>query len=160
MSRKNIHSDIDIKTADQMLQNVFQACDMSPNTVPLETIVKKCKFNGIFYDICLVLCILLFATTLLWPLHFIPGNEKLYKKPTLLVHEAYDDGLRITTSSRNIDLENSYMERLDGSRIYALSYNRLGRTIVFPFPDEEINIFIHDKSGAELHLLFTPAPEE
>ena len=43
--KKSKRYQMDIKTADQMLQNVFAACDTTPNKVPFDKIVLRNKTN-------------------------------------------------------------------------------------------------------------------
>lgn len=152
-SKKNT---IDIQTADAMLQDVFKSCDVTPNKVPLKTLVENCNYNGKYYVITIIISIVFLLVTLIVPIreYFSYGDAK--GKISLVYHEEYDSTLRICVSSDNVDLGRCYMEDSDGNRTPAISLFTFGKTVVFPFPDREMNIYIYDFNGEELHLLFTP----
>jgi len=152
--KKEFH--MDVKAADQTLQNVFEACNKGPNTVPFDKILLRCRYNGSSFDICIICSIILLAITLLVPLKLLPAFNYNSNRLTLVTHEQYSDYLLVTVSQQDISLEDCYFSDFDGNVVYAVGYNPLGRTVKFPFPDKEVNLTITTDSGTELHLLFTP----
>ncbi|MBE5857726.1 MAG: hypothetical protein E7296_09225 [Lachnospiraceae bacterium] len=147
---------MDVKAADRILQNVFEDAGEKPNTVPFDKILLRCKYNGMAYDICIMITVILLAMTLMLPIKFYPGFGKQNPEFKVEFHEQYGDELLISLSRGDIDLSKSYFVDVDGNKTYANYFNSLGFCIAFPMPDEEVNIIITEESGKELHLLFTP----
>lgn len=154
--KKQNENKMDIKSADQILQNVFEASNKQANSVPFDKLLLRCKYNGFTYDICIILAVLLLATTLIVPVRLLPGFEKSSPRFFVTHHEQYGDELLISLSMSDIDIDNCYFVTPDGDITNAKYFNKLGRTIAFPFPSEEVNIILVSESGKELHLVFTP----
>lgn len=52
--------------ADAMLQNIFSACDMAPNTIPIDKLMLRRKLSMAPYNTCLtIIAIQLFVLLLL-----------------------------------------------------------------------------------------------
>ena len=59
--------EMDIKLANETLQNIFAACDRAPNTIPFDKLVLRQKTNTRLYNILLIITAILFLLTLLFP---------------------------------------------------------------------------------------------
>lgn len=147
---------MDVKSADQILQNVFEANNKEANTVPFDKLLLRCKYNGITYDVCIVLTVLLLALTLIIPVKLLPVTNTNTERFYVTHHEQYGDELLISLSQSDIDLEKSYFVDFEGNITKPRYVNRIGKTVSFDFPGEEVNIILTTESGKELHLVFTP----
>lgn len=147
---------MDLKSADRILQNVFEDVGEKPNTVPFDKIVLRCKYNGFTFDLCIILAVLLFVLTLLSPLKLKADSDDERKNFGVAFHEQYGNELLITLNRKDIDLSECFFSDADGNVTRALYFNSLGKTLAFPMPDEEVTITITEESGGVLKLLFTP----
>ena len=153
---------LDIKSADQTLQNIFAACNVSPNTVPFDKLILRQKVRLRPYNICLIITFILLLLTLTAPLPFFylyyPGKEA--HAITLNQHYVEDNILyiKVAPCHGSIDRTNSYLITASGEKIDALSYDQENHILAFPYLDEECNIYIPGENNSTLHLLYTPLP--
>lgn len=160
--RKKRKVDIDIKTADEMLQNIFAACDMTPNRVPFDKIVLRSKLNLVADNLLIVIAALLFAVSFIVPLFFPHSRAFLSlsgdsaRELTLADHGMTEDSFWISFGGSPLDFNECYMEGEDGHVVYAEKYDRFNNTIEFPYTRMEYNIYIYDVNGKRMHLLLSP----
>lgn len=160
LNKKNY--EIDVQTADQMLQNVFAACDREPNSTPFDKIVLRSKQDFRSDNSFIIATLLFLLLTFIAPLFFPPSRiflsvDSAYGRPlTIEEHSLSNDTFTISLKGASIDLANTYMEGESGTVLYPMSYDRESNTIVFPYEGEEYNIYIFDTYGKCLHLLLAP----
>ena len=160
--KKSKRYQMDIKTADQMLQNVFAACDTTPNKVPFDKIVLRNKTDVRSERLLIIFTALLFILTLVTPLFlpkgsaFVSVDSTMGRPLTVVSHEMQDSAFLITFEGNNLDLSSCYMEASDGTVVYAVSYDEETNTVTFPYDKKEYNIYVYDVSGKCIHLLLTP----
>lgn len=162
MFNKNKKYEIDVKTADQMLQNVFAACNTEPNRIPFDKIALRSKQDYKSDNSFVIATILLIIITFVAPLLFPPSKIFLSVDPSrerpLLIeeHSLTEDTFNISLKGAAIDLQNTYMVGDSGEVLTPTSYDREDNALVFPFNNEEYNIYITDINGKTLHLLLSP----
>lgn len=160
--RRRRKYDIDIKTADKMLQNVFAACDTTPNRVPFDKIVLRSRISLLAENILLIIAIVLFVASFIVPLTFPHSNafislsEDSGREITLVDHGMTEDSFWITFGGNPLDFNECYMEGADGHIEQAEKYDRFTNTIEFSYTPMEYNIYIFDVRGKRMHLLLTP----
>ena len=159
--KKKAKYDIDLKTADQMLQNIFAACDTTPNRVPFDKIVLRSKQNLIAENLLIIISSILFLISFVAPLFFPHADAFLSvaspsRQIELVDHQMNEDSFQITFGGQALDIKASYMEGEDGHIVYAEKYDRFSNTIVFPYIPIEYNIYVYDMSCKGIHLLLTP----
>lgn len=153
---------MDINTAGNMLGNVFVACGKEPNRVPFDTIVSRSRQSFFSDNLMIILCSVLLVLTFICPLFFPHGSifmSAAYSKGRALSissHSVENDRFTITLDGGAVDLGITYMENDMGEILYPISYDRADNTVVFPYNNEEYNIFIYDLNGRCLHLLLSP----
>jgi len=154
--------EIDVQTADKMLQNVFAACNAEPNRIPFDKIVLRSRQDFRSDNSFIIATILLILLTFIAPLFFPPSKiflsvDSSNGRPLVIEeHSLTEDTFNITLKGAPIDLENTYMVGESGKELYPLSYDRETNSLVFPFENEEYNIYITDSYGKTLHLLLSP----
>lgn len=162
MFKKKKTYNMDINTAGKMLENVFAACDTKPNEIPFDKIVLRSKQNLFTDNLFIVLSIVLFIVTFCAPLLFphspiFMSVDRYSERPLqVMSHEMTDDTFSITFEGPVIDIESSYMIGADNYRVSACEYDRFDNNIVFPYYDQEYNIYVYDVNGRYIHLLLTP----
>lgn len=153
---------IDIQKADSALQNIFAACNQSPNTIPFDKLVLRQKANTQIYNRLLIATAIILLFTFLAPFYIVPLShvtEKLFTpEPVVLLNDYLeDDILYLQLAGDNILYEEAYLETHDGQRIAAVYHDKAKQLIGFPFPEEgESNIYIPIKNSEPLHFLLTP----
>lgn len=160
--RKNKIYKMDPGRANSALQNIFAACDQTPNTVPFDKLLLRQKLNTGKYDILLCLIAVTLFFTFLTPAIVVPLSSSVEKisapKPvTLLKDYCENDILYLELSGDGILYEEAYLNTLDGRTLQPLSFDKKAHTIAFPFlSGEECNIYIPVENGQPLHLLLSP----
>ncbi len=160
-SKKKIYQ-MDMEQANAMLQNIFAACDQTPNTIPFDKLVLRRKLNTAKYTRWIVITAVSLLLTFFSPLAIVPASEKLDQlftpEPVELVSDYCENNiLYLELSHGNILYQEAYIETLDGKKEYCISFDKESCTIAFPYITEsECNIYIPVKNNAPLHLLFTP----
>ena len=160
--RKNKIYKMDPGQANSALQNIFAACDQTPNTIPFDKLLLRQKLNTRKYDILLCVIALALFFTFLSPLVIVPLSQSVEQMTapepvTLLKDYCKDDILYLELSGDGILYEEAYLNTPDGQRLYPLSFDRKTKTIAFPFlSGEECNIYIPLENGQFLHLLLSP----
>lgn len=161
MKRKEKKYNIDIETADKVLQNVFAACDSAPNTTKLEEIESRSRQNLLSENIMIVISGVLFLAVFFVPLLFPHADafvsaDSHIKELKVSDHCMTQDSFSISFSGYALDVDLSYMEGADGRIVKAVRYDRETNTIVFPYYPEEYNIYVYDVKGRGIHLLLDP----
>lgn len=73
--------ELDDKTADQMLDNIFRACDKTPGVMPIESLKIREKNRNTNFAFCKVISVVLLIVLLLTPFMFIPSSLKMTTVP-------------------------------------------------------------------------------
>lgn len=160
--RKQKKYEMNKDIANRALQDVFTACDKAPNTTPFDKLVLREKANTRPYNRMLLLTAMLLALTFLTPLLIVPLTAQISRwrtpEPPELVNDYVEDScLYLQFTGDNIQYEDAYLEKQDGTILPILSYDAKSKTICFPYiEDSESNIYIPIKGGGALHLLLTP----
>lgn len=150
---------IDMETANVALQNVFVACQETPNTIPFDKLVLRQKARTQKYDNLLVIIIIIIALTILAPLPFLRFKAYLDYSPIVL-KEHYVDGnklyLELDTGNHTIKYEEAYLLSSGGNIYEIVSYNSNSYSLCFPYITKECNIYIPYDEDSLLHLSLTP----
>ncbi|MGN1148583.1 MAG: hypothetical protein ACI4TB_09185 [Lachnospiraceae bacterium] len=149
------------KQADAALQNIFAACEKSPNTVSLNKLALRQKANTRIYDRLLLLTAILLLLTFLSPLALSPaaslfGNDNSPSKATLVADSLTDGVLCLTLSGEGILYEEAYQETADGIVEGPVSYDESTGTIYFTYHATDTNIYIPLENAPVFHLLLSP----
>ena len=161
MFRRNKIYSIDKKAANEALQNVFAACEQTPNTQSLDALLFKNIANTTLVKFGKWMSIALLVLILLCPIVFyMAGKEE--KVPA---HKS-----DITVTSHFLDEENGYFvmnvegtgiyydgiyaKKEDGSVIYPAETDESG-TVKFRFRSGTLNIFIPDTEGGVVQAVLS-----
>lgn len=160
-SKKKKYS-LNDQMANEMLQNVFAACDREPNTIPFDKLILRRKISTRAYTFGMTVTTIILAITFLLPLAFPPtkatvtnlgnNNDKL----KITSHRVDENLFYLDLEDIEIDTETSYMLTADGELYYPTSFDSSTDTVVFPYLNQEVNIYIYDTEGNLLQLLLTP----
>lgn len=153
MFRRNKIYSINRKAANEALQNVFAACEQTPNTQSLDALLFKNIANTTLVKLGKWLSVALLVLILLCPIVFytagkqgIDGNSRTDITVTEHHIDIKDQCFVMTLSGDNIYYEGIYAKKEDGSVIYPISTDPDG-TVKFHFESGTLNIYIPDTEG-------------
>ncbi len=163
MFRKKKTYHMDIKSADNTLQNIFAACNETPNTVPFDKLLLRQKAHTRDYDILLKIITVVIILTLLSPLPFLAFRQTVNYSPIILErHYVANDKLHLVldTGNHKIKYEESYLVSATGTVYEVVSYDDNAHSLCFPYVPYECNIYIPYGDDLLLHLLISPVTKE
>ena len=148
---------LDKNTANGILQNVFEECDITPNEVPFDKILlrsmaetKGVRFSKYFAVVILVLVIMA-------PLAFKQSDIFGLVEPARTVsienHALYEHYFVLTLGGTNIDYDGIYAVKPDGAYIYPDSIDKKAGLVIFPYDGETLNIYITSGNGEVIHAI-------
>ena len=153
MFRRNKVYSIDKKAANETLQNVFAACEQTPNTRSLDALLFKNIANTTLVKTGKWIAIALLVLILLSPFVFYVAGKQAELKPhqtDIIITEHYLDEENecfvFRLSGSNIYYDGIYAKSGDGSVIKPLETQDDG-TVKFHFTEGTLNIFIPDTEG-------------
>lgn len=78
--------------------------------------------------------------------------------PELIAYDFREDGVRITVSDtgKGIRYEGVYGLLPDKTKVLPISCDRETSTVVFPYPEDTMNIYIPDRAGNTLQIVLNP----
>lgn len=148
-----------MEQANATLQNVFAACNQTPNTIPFDKLVLRGKLNTRVYNRMIILTALVLLITFLAPLAVAPVSSLFRKQPEKveLLSDSLENGvICLTLSGDGIRYAEAYQETADGIIEAPLSYDRDAGTIYFTYYETETNIYIPVENAPTFHLLLSP----
>ena len=160
--RKKKNYEMNIDTANTILQNVFAAESKAPNTIPFDKLILREKANTRFYDRGLILLLLVLLLTFISPLTIIPivgiSSTGFTADSAKLKDDYVEDGiLYLQLEGINIQYEEAFLETTDGVKHPPVSFDKSKGIICFHYIDSmESNIYIPIADEQSLHLLLTP----
>ena len=153
MFRRNKVYSINKKAANEALQNVFAACEQTPNTQSLDALLFKNIANTTLVKLGKWLSIALLLLILLCPLVFYMAGKnagtKTHKAEIAVTNHYLDeenDCFVMELSGNDIYYEGIYAKNETGSVIYPIETDQNG-TVKFHFESGTLNIFIPDTEG-------------
>lgn len=162
MFEKKDKKDIDVQTANKILQNIFEAVDADPVDVSVDKIESKAKSSYRSDTRLIIVLVIAILVTILIPLFFKSSSMFLSVDPnsqrplTISEHILTEDAFTLTFVGPAVDVSATYAEFDDGERVSPTNYIKSDNKLMFPSFNKEANIYIYDVNGKCLHLLFTP----
>ena len=150
---------MDIKSADTALQNIFAACDRTPNSVPFDKLVLRQQARTKAYDVLLWVIALIITATILSPLAFTGFQMPTDSSPIALInHYIKNDKLYVImdTGNHTIRYEEAYITSYSGSIYEVVSYDLKTRSLCFPYIPQGCNLYIPYDDDSLLELPLTP----
>ena len=161
MFRRNKIYSINKKAANEALQNVFAACEQTPNTQSLDALLFKNIANTTLVKLGKWLSIALMLLILMCPLVFYMAGKDQQEKShetdiTVTSHylDQENECFVMTLEGSDIDYDGIYAKKDDGSVIYPVETDRNG-TVKFHFESGTINIFIPDTEGGVVQAVLS-----
>lgn len=148
MSDKN-HT-TELETADEMLNNILDSCNIPPSSDSLETIMQKRMVEKLPLHILKIVSVVFLVISVLVPLAFKkdPSFDVINSSKTVAVtsHTLYEDCFVMTLSGL-ADYANIYSKKSNGAIIYPDIIDQDAGLVIFPYNGESLNIYIPTTSG-------------
>ena len=161
MFRRNKTYSINRKAANEALQNVFAACDQTPNTQSLDALLFKNIANTTLVKTGKWLSVGLLVLILLSPTVFYLAGQNAQKAPhktdiTITDHYLDKENERFVMilSGTNIDYDGIYAKKEDGSLLFPVETDPDG-VVKFHFESGTLNIFIPDTEGGVVQAVLS-----
>lgn len=148
---------LDRNTADDILQNVFEECNVAPNEVPFDKIVLRstAETKGVRFIKYFALAILVLV--IVSPLAFKQSDKfglaQSAKSITIENHSLYEHYFVITLSGNKIDYNSIYAQKENGAYIYPDSIDTEAGLVIFPYDGDALNIYISSLDGEKIHAV-------
>lgn len=153
---------MDIKQAGETLHNIFAACEQEPNKVPFDKIVLRQKANTKMFTIgkyiSILFIIFLFIAPFLFPHSEATITAQKTSKSTLELesHLVKDEFFIMTFYEDNINYKNSFAVTANGDKLLPVMDSSVDGTIVFPYMEIPLNIYVYDTDGNYIQFVLTP----
>lgn len=159
MFRKKNKYNIDSKTANEALQNVFAACDKEPNKTPLEVIKVRNLADTAIVSAGFWVGVILLVAVILMPLAFrvSPGAGKT-KSDVRIVNHYIDKDVNcfvIEFDGEGVIYEHIYARRDNGTTVYPSDIDADNKTVKIPFKGGNLNIFIPKEDGTTMQAVLS-----
>ena len=161
MFRRNKIYSINKKVANETLQNVFAACEQTPNTRSLDALLFKNIANTTLVKTGKWMAVALLVLILFSPFVFYVAGKEAKTKPhktDIIVTQHYldeENGYFVfRLSGSDIYYEGIYAKSGDGTVIYPVETSDDG-TVKFRFKEGTLNIFIPDTEGGAVQAVLS-----
>ena len=152
MSRQKYN--MDMTTANNILQNVFAAEQQSPNTIPFDAIVLKSKAHTTLVTSCMWIGIIMLCLTILSPLAFRGQDLKVTdysnaKGLQIVEHKLFTEEFVMMVSGSKLDYQKIYATKNDGTVVFPsrIRFINDNTEVTIPYDGDALNLFIPDTDG-------------
>ena len=151
---------MDLKSANDILQNVLKENNKEPNTVPFDRLVFSNTVNVAFAKTGRIASLCLLVLIALSPLAFRDNgfsvrNSGLIEKIIVSDHQLYSDHFVMYLKGSNIDYGNIYARKPDGTFVFPVSVDEETGEVAFPYEGLSLNIYIPDLNGKVLQAILS-----
>ncbi|MBQ1526115.1 MAG: hypothetical protein IJR19_03920 [Lachnospiraceae bacterium] len=151
---------MDLKSANDILQNVLKENNKEPNTVPFDRLVFSNTVNVAFAKTGRIASLCLLVLIALSPLAFKDNgfsvrNSGLIEKIIVSDHQLYSDHFVMYLKGSNIDYDNIYARKPDGTFVFPTSVDEETGEVTFPYEGLSLNIYIPDLNGKVLQAILS-----
>lgn len=160
MSRLKYNMDID--TANDILQNVFAAKNQAPNTTSFDMIVLKSKARTSLVTSCMWVGIIMLCLVILSPLAFQSQELKVSNLAStgevqIVEHRLFSEEFVMMLSGSKLDYQQIYALKNDGTVIFPSRIRFInGNTeVTFPYEGESLNLYIPDIDGGVIQAILS-----
>ena len=149
---------VDLKTADTILQNVFTTCEVAPNRIPFEKIVNRKRANVVLEAVGIWTSIIFFFLTLITPVFLPHGDVKISTTADYeidVVSHHFEKNTLTIVLSGPVDASSSYIIDPKGKEAPPVDYDTSQNMILFHAVRGEYNIYIYDLNGKEMQFILS-----
>lgn len=149
MSEQHNYS-LDKQTANDLLNNVLDSCNIPPSPKTIESLILKRKLEKKPIVILMHIAFLFLIIAICTPLFFRGDSDFQIvsgsKNVVVSSHMLYDDCF-VMTLSGGADYAGIHAKKDDGSIIYPDTYDPATGLVIFPYNGASLNIYIPTVNG-------------
>lgn len=158
--RKIKKYNINKKTADEMLKNVFAACDQTPSDKSFDYIIAKNIANTSMVRMAKWIAAVLLVLVLLAPLVFrycSPKTNVGRNTVTVASHELDADSNRfiLHLKGEGIEYSSIYAKTETGNIVVPTSFDEDDGIVTIPYKSGTLNIFIPNEDGTVMQAVLS-----
>ena len=146
--RKKRKYTMDTAAATNALQNIFEACDRTPNVTPFDVMLKTSRPDNRLITVAIWVCVVSLALTLASPLTLSQTELTDYYND--------DTYLYLDCSGRTLVPEECTMVGDSGREYTYVSFNSRSNTISFEIPEEKAIITLVFCNEKTIRLMYDP----
>ena len=151
---------MELKSANDTLQNILKECNKEPNTIPFDRLVFTNTVNVAFAKTGRIASLCLLVLIMLSPLTFgnrgfSVKNSGIIEKIIVTDHQLYSDHFVIYLKGNSIVYDDIYARKNDGNFVFPISADPETGEVVFPYEGQSLNIYIPDINGKVLQAILT-----
>lgn len=146
--------------ANRTLQNVFEACNQTPNTTSFDVIRVRNIANTTVVKMGKYIAIVFLMLVLISPLPFVKASEnaKTDRKPSrvdVVSHTLKDGEFTLILNGYGIAFDDIYCKKEDGEVIFPDSSDEETGKVVIPFDGKTLNIYIPCTDGKTVQAVLS-----
>lgn len=147
---------MDYNEANNTLQNIFDACNVSHNTIPFDKIMLRSMAEPRLVNHVCKLAIFILLLVILCPLTFKRDssfavlNNSINQPVVVTDHQLFSDSFSMKIYGSGIQYDKINASRDNGSIIFPSSIDTANGLIVFPYDGKSLSISIPCENGYEL----------
>lgn len=145
--------------ANIALQNIFSACNVSPDTIPFDKILLQQSAHTKTYNILLQIITITLCLTLCLPFVFIFFKQPVNTSPIILKEQYIENDklyLILDFGNHTIKYEEAYLVSPGGTIYEIVSYNIQEQTLCFPNIVPDCSVYIPYDENQVLHMQLDP----
>lgn len=153
---------MDMNTANNILQNVFAAEQQSPNTIPFDAIVLKSRARTTLVTSCMWVGIIMLCLVILSPLAFQGQDLRVTdysdsKSLQIIEHQLFTEEFVMIVSGSRLDYQKIYATKNDGTVIFPsrIRFVNGNTEVTIPYDGDSLNFFIPDKDGNVMQAILS-----
>jgi len=136
--------------ANEILNNVFDSCNIPPSSKSFEEIMAENYRKRIPLAVYKFIATLFMFAAVLVPFLFKPDpNFRLtaYDKNVVVTSHNLYDSCFIMTLTGSADYDNIYAKKNNGAIIFPEKADESAGLVIFPYDGDDLNIYIHTNNG-------------
>lgn len=153
---------MDTKTANSILQNVFAAEMQAPNVTPFDSILLKSKARTTLVTTCMWVGIVMLCLVILSPLAFQGQELKVTdysnaKGLQIVDHRLFTEEFVMIISGNKLDYQKIYAMKNDGTVVFPSKIRFIGDNteVTIPYDGDAMNLFIPDFDGNVIQAILS-----
>lgn len=152
---------MNMKTADATLQNIFDACNVSHNSVPFDKIMLRSRAETKTVELFRYLATLFLIFAILTPLFFSRDDSfvllnKAPGQPVVVTdHQLYDTAFTMCLMGKDILYDEIKATKEDGAIIFPKLIDKNNGIVTFPYDGSPLTIVVPAGNGYSMTAILS-----
>ena len=148
-----------MQEADETLQSIFDACDVSHNTIPFDKVILKSKVETKIIHGFIHLAVFFLFLAIICPLFFKQdSNFKIMNstpgQPVVIIdHQLYENSFAMSLTGNGIKYDEVNGIKENGAIVFPKTIDEAKGIVVIPYDGDALSINIPTIDGYVLHAI-------